>query len=82
MIIMLEGFSGVMVGTIIGISFDLFKSRLFTLVFLVLGGIATWIITTTTNYITNFFIVLIVEYLLMIIILSAGLYVQKLLLKT
>ena len=66
----------IMFSVVIGLSLGLFQFWPFTLVFFLLGGIATVIVSATTGYMVDFFLVLIVEYLLMVSILSFALYVQ------
>jgi len=67
----------VTIGVIIGISLAPFQFWPFTLVFMILGGIATGIITALTGYMINYFLVLLVEYALMLIIMSIAIYIVK-----
>ena len=64
------------VGAIIGISLAPFQFWPFTLVFLILGAIATGVITALTGYVINYLLVLFIEYIiLMLLILSIVFYV-------
>ena len=67
----------IMIWVSISMPLALFQFWPFTLVFFILGGIATGIITVITGYGINFFLVLVIEYLLMVAILFAALYVQE-----
>jgi len=65
-----------MFGVIIGVSLGLLQFWPFTLVFFILGGIATAVISAMTGYMADFFLVLFVEYILMVSIMFLALYVQ------
>lgn len=60
-----------MFGAIIGVSLGLFQFWPFALIFFILGGITTGVISVMTGYMVNFFLVLVIEYLLMVSIMFA-----------
>ncbi len=66
-----------MFGAFIGVSLGLFRFWQFTLIFFILGGIATALISVMTGYMVNFLLVLVVEYLLMVLIMFIAMYVHR-----